>query len=86
MEKLASFETMDYSHGIKDVLSRVSTSKLAQSAKQRLRQLQRDDVEILYAWHIAGKERLWCAEYDGMMCVLWWHPRHEVYLVPKKHT
>jgi hypothetical protein len=86
MKRLATFEAVDYGHGIKDVLSRVFTNKLAPSARQRLSELQRDDVEILYGWHITGKERLWCAEYDGMMCVLWWDAKHEVYPVEKKHT
>ena len=59
---------------------------LTHIAKGRLSELQRDDIEELYSWHISSKGRLWCAEYDGMMCVLWWDPEHEVYPVPKKHT
>ena len=86
MNKLADFEKAYYDSGIKDLRSIVPTMKLAQPAKQRLRALQRDDIEILYAWRISGKERLWCAEHDGMMCILWWDPEHEVYPVPKKYT
>lgn len=84
--RLANFEQMGYHGGIKNVWSRVSVVRLAQSAKQRLRDLHRDDIESLHAWRMGAKERLWCAEYDGVMCVLWWDPKHEVYPVPKKHT
>jgi hypothetical protein len=84
--RLANFEKMGYRGGIKNVWSIVSVVSLAQSAKQRLRDLERDDIESLHAWHMGAKERLWCAEYNGVMCVLWWDPKHEVYPVPKKHT
>jgi hypothetical protein len=86
MHKLPEFEKAYYDSGLKDVRSIVSTADLAQSAKQRLKDLQRDDIETLFGWHVSGKERLWCAEYDGMMCVLWWDPDHEVYPVSLKNT
>ena len=77
---------MDYRTGLKDIHSIVSVGGLVQSARQRLRELQRDDIETLHAWHMGAKERLWCAEYNGAMYILWWDPNHEVYPVPKKHT
>ena len=86
MERLAAFERMPHGHGIKSVRSIVARVKLSQPAKQRLTTLQRDDIDELFGWHIGGLERLWCAQYSGLMCVLWWDPKHEVFPVPKKHT
>jgi len=86
MDKLPHFERVCDQAGLRAIRSDVATVKLSQAAKQRLIQLQRDDIETLYAWHVGGKERLWCAEFAGMMCILWWDPKHEVYPVPKKYT
>ena len=86
MDKLPEFERACRHSDLKNVRSTVPTARLAPQAKQRLKELQRDDIEFLHAWHISGNERLWCAEYEGMMCVLWWDAKHEVYPVPKKHT
>ena len=77
---------MNYHTGLKDIRSRFATRDLEPAAKRRLRELKLDDVETLYAWHIGQKERLWCTEYDGAMCVLWWDTDHEVYSVKKKNT
>jgi hypothetical protein len=86
MERLAAFETMPHGREIKAVRSIVSVVKLSQPARERLSALQRDDIDSLFGWRISGLERLWCVQYSGMMCVLWWDPQHEVYSVPKRHT
>ena len=83
--KFESFERMDDNSGLKEVRSVHPVDKLPKAAQERLRQLERDDdVERLFSWHLNRMGRLWCAEYDGMMCVLWWDPRHEVYPVVRK--
>ena len=86
MGRLAAFESIPPGREINRVRSMVPVGRLSQPAKQRLSKLQRDDIDSLFGWHIDGLKRLWCAQYDGMMCVLWWDPKHEVYPVPKKYT
>lgn len=86
MAKLAEFEKLDYASGLRTICHPIQTISLSRPAKQRLLELQRDDIETLHSWRIGAKERLWCADYQGMMCVLWWDTDHEVYLVRKKNT
>jgi hypothetical protein len=86
LDKFASFETMSHNSGLTAIRSEHSPDTLSRAAQDRLRAIQRDDVERLYSWHFGNRPRLWCAEYGGMMCILWWDPRHEVYPVGKKHT
>lgn len=83
--RLAAFEKMGQGE-IKNVRSIVSVVNVVSEAKQRLRDLERDDIDTLYGWRVGAKERVWCAQYGGMMSVLWWDSEHEVYPVPKKHT
>lgn len=86
VKKLRDFETMQHHTGIKDYLSIVSPDKIVPHAFKRLQDIQKDDTEHLHAWHIKGKERLWCIVHEGIMCILWWDPEHEVYPTPKKNT
>ncbi len=86
VSKLADFERMDSHTELQRARHELEIGTLCKEAQDRLRELKRDDVETLVSWHCGGPPRLWCAEYEGMMCVLWWDPRHEVYPVEKKHT
>ena len=84
LSKLPSFEELDYNTGVLDYRSIVPVERLSDSARQRLRQLRRDDIDQIFAWHVNGPSRLVCIEYEAMMCVLWWDPNHEVYEVPRR--
>jgi hypothetical protein len=87
LAKLPSFEIIDHNSGLQDVRSIVARASLEPEAQRRLKELGRDDVEQLYGWHISGRERLWCIEYNtGMMCVLWWDQNHTVLKTEKRHT
>jgi hypothetical protein len=79
VRKLKEFETLNY-------LSIVSLDRIVPEAFKRLRDINKDDTESLHGWHIKGKQRLWCIEHEGTMCVLWWDPEHQVYPTPKKYT
>lgn len=85
IKKLGSFETMDL-HSLKNFRSIHPVSSLSKEAKARLLDIRRDDLERLIAFHTTGVERVWCADYDSIMFVLWWDPHHTVYQVGKKHT
>ncbi len=64
----------------------VSQQNMSRNAKDRLRELQMDDLEELHSFRIDGKARLWCIKHENIYAVLWWDPEHKVYPVSKKHT
>ena len=86
MHKLPDFERLCTPSDLKNVLHSISVDKLGKAARDRLGELQHDDIEELHGWRVSGRQRLWCAAYDGIMYVLWWDPKHEVYPVAKKYT
>ena len=62
------------------------TVTLAKEARARLQEINLDDIETLYSFHISGACRLWCIKYENVMSMLWWDEKHEVYPTAKKHT
>lgn len=54
--------------------------------RDRLMQLQLDDVEELYSFAIDGPCRMWCIKYENIFLILWWDRNHEVSPVAKSHT
>lgn len=85
-QKLAAFEQLEYRTGLRDKQSRHELETLCTEAQKRLADIEKDDLEVLYSWHLDGPTRIWCANYGGMMCVLWWDPTHTVYPTPLKGT
>lgn len=64
----------------------VPCANISKKAKERLKEIDKDDLDIVYGFHIMGKCRLWCMKHENILSVLWWDRNHEVYPVPKKHT
>lgn len=83
LNRLPSFETADY-RDRRELMSIHPQASLSKPAKERLLEIKRDDQERLISFHVGKKERVWCTEHGGMMCVLWWDPNHEVYPTAKK--
>jgi hypothetical protein len=86
IDKLPDFERLRSKTDINKMLHPIPLARLCKDARDRLKELQQDDTEHLQSWRITQLERLWCVERDGVMCVLWWDPNHEVCPVSKKHT
>ena len=59
---------------------------LPREVRSRLVAIGRDDLDRLISYHLGGRERVWCYDYDSIMFVLWWDPEHSVYPTPKKYT
>ena len=85
--RMSQFEQMtagdlknaDSNHG-------VAPQRMSKEARDRLRELQLDDQEKFWAFHINNKRRFWCIKYENIYALLWWDPEHKVYLTPKKNT
>ena len=87
LDRLRSFELMNYAQ-FRDAKSfhSVPTANISKRAKERLQQIQLDDIDILYSFHITGPCRLWCMKHDNILSVLWWDRNHEVYPIKKRRT
>jgi hypothetical protein len=88
-EKLANFETMTWSQILVQDRQRnhsVAVHKLCKAARDRLTQLQQDDVDELVSLRLSGRERIWGILEEGVLRLLWWDPDHNVCPAVKKHT
>jgi hypothetical protein len=86
-DRLRAFEGMNPSE-LKQAqcLHGVPCTNISKEAKTRLEEIKKDDLDIIYGFHIMGECRLWCIKHENILSVLWWDRRHEVYPVGKKHT
>lgn len=83
VQKLTSFERMDF-QSLKNYRSIHQLNSLEKEARLRLEEIRKDDLPRLTSYHLQGIERVWCADHDSIMFVLWWDPFHTVYRVGKK--
>ena len=88
-DKIRNFESMTWA----DIL--VSAKKnnhsipiddLCKTAKERIKDLQLDDIDQLVSLRLSGTERIWGVLQDGVMLLLWWDPDHQVCPSPLKFT
>lgn len=64
----------------------IQVSKIIRDARQRLEQLQQDDVDELLSLRVEGKLRLWGIRERNIVYLLWLDPEHEICPSPLKHT
>lgn len=86
VEKLANFETMSENE-IRDSGSHpIEVGKLSKSARNRLIELELDDLDTVFSFRIMGKRRVIAVQRQRYMRLLWWDPEHQVCPSLKKHT
>lgn len=64
----------------------VVTHKLEKCARDRLMEIELDDLDSLFSFRITGRGRIWCIQDRHIMRILWWDPEHQVCPSLKKHT
>lgn len=64
----------------------VAKERLSPEARQRLEELNQEDVDELITLRLSSTERVWGIRNDAVLKVLWWDPNHLVCPSPKKHT
>lgn len=85
--RLRAFEGMNHAALRRSgSLHRVPVIMMSKEAKERLKTLQLDDIDVMYSFHIDGPCRMWCIKYQSIFLVLWWDRNHGAYSVRKKHT
>lgn len=87
--RLSGFESMTWSQilveGRKHHHS-VFVSEIRKPARDRLVDIEKDDVDKLVSLSLSGKNRIWGILEKGVLRLLWWDPNHEICPSQKKHT
>ncbi|MCC6748836.1 MAG: hypothetical protein IT371_14350 [Deltaproteobacteria bacterium] len=83
LTQLKGFETMTWTQ-IKSEVKRkshfVEASKICKKARERLNALgSQVDVDLLFSLRLTGKGRVWGFLRRGILDILWWDPKHEVW-------
>lgn len=64
----------------------VSVASFAKPARERLPQIELDDVDELFSLRHGGRQRIWGVREMAILKVVWWDPEHAVCPSAKKHT
>jgi len=87
LPKIQNYESMFW----KEILDSsrdhfIKVERIIQRAKDRLVELQQEDIDSLVSLHIDGTKRIWGIIDGNIMKILWWDPNHEICPSNKKHT
>lgn len=83
ISRLAAFEQMTWADIIRARCHPIECHRLEKPARDRLVEINQDDLDELMAFHITGPNRVWCIKDQNIMRVLWWDPEHQVYPVER---
>ena len=61
----------------------IPIAQLDKLARDRLSEIEQDDLDELFSLRLTGEKRIWCIRNEMVMRVLWWDPSHQVYPVAK---
>jgi hypothetical protein len=86
IDRLHEFERMNWEEIKRTGSHPIEIWKCEKLARDRLAEIQQDDIDQLMSFRIGAKKRVWCIQDLNIMRVLWWDPEHEVCLSLKKHT
>ena len=78
MDRLHEFETKSWYEIAKTGSHPIQVYKCERAAKDRLMNINQDDIDELMSFRISGKKRVWCIKDRNIMRVLWWDPEHQV--------
>ncbi|GGK35401.1 hypothetical protein [Salinarimonas ramus] len=83
IDRLHDFETKSWNDLLGAGCHPIEVYRLEKEARDRLRAIQRDDLDELMSFRVAGAHRLWCVRERNIMRILWWDPDHMVYRTEK---
>ncbi len=81
--KLRAYESMTWSQITtnKKRDHSVSVGGISKAARDRLIELNLDDIESLFRFRLTGKIRVWGIREGRIFRLLWWDPEHEIWPV-----
>jgi hypothetical protein len=87
IEKLKNFETMTWGEIERTNKSHlIPCNNIVRQAKDRLIELELDDLDGIYSIRLKSRERIWGKREIEAFYVIWWDPEHTVYPVSPKNT
>ncbi len=85
-KKLCSFEKMTVGQLVSGRgHHKIAASSVCKQARERLVELERDDLDDLWSLHLTTVERVWGSITGSTFSLLWWDPDHTVYPVGKSN-
>lgn len=87
LQRMKEMETMTW-HAITEQTGShsIEVTRLSKDARDRLVDIQQDDVDQVYSLRVTGRRRIFGIRDGGVLRILWWDPEHQVCPAPKKHT
>lgn len=79
LEKLHEFEGKNWNDIKASGSHPIPRNEICKEAKDRLAEIERDDVDELMSFRLTGENRVWCIQSQNIMRVLWWDESHGVY-------
>lgn len=86
LERLKHLDARTWAEVIGDRDHPIPVELLSPKAKKRLQEIQRDDIDAIFSFHLEGEPRIVGVRVDNVFQVLWWDPNHEVCPAHLKHT
>jgi hypothetical protein len=59
---------------------------VTKAARDRLKEMNRDDLDPLFSLRLSGKVRIWGWRDQELFYIIWWDPEHTVCPSSKKHS
>lgn len=84
--RLHDFESMSWGEIEGSDHHFIDKDALCKAARDRLAELDMENIEQLFSMHVTGKQRIWGQREGTTLYVLWWDPEHEISPSPKRHT
>lgn len=56
-----------------------SVNSICKEARDRLIELEKDDVDRIFRFRLSGKKRFYGINREHVFMVLWWDPEHNIY-------
>ncbi len=86
IERMHQFEKMNWQEIIKTGSHPIEVYRCEKEARDRLAEIQQDDVDELMSFRLGAVKRFWCIQDCNIMRILWWDPGHQVCPSPPKYT
>lgn len=83
VHKLSEFEDKNWNEITAGGSHPIPTDQLGEEARQRLVEIERDDLDELISLRLSGINRVWCVKSGHILRPLWWDEQHRVYPVEK---
>ena len=82
VEKLYAFEGKAWNEITQGGSHPIAVASLCKEARDRLIEIERDDLDELMSLRLTGPNRVWCIRSGHIMRVFWWDAEHQVYPTP----